>query len=253
MILSVLGSGSSGNATIISSRNTTILIDIGFSAKTIINRLEEINYPLKKIDAIIISHEHADHCKGWKSCIKYFDADIYTTESTQNILNINGKGLKKHIYNTGRAFQIGDLTINPFPVPHDSSDPTAFVVQNNNYKIGIATDLGYITNLTKSYLIECNAIIIESNHDIEMLKNGPYPWNLKQRIMSRLGHLSNDNVASFIKECIDERCKYLLLAHLSHHNNKYELALSTALSALRNNETKIMLSRQDKATQIISF
>lgn len=254
MFISILGSGSSGNSIIVSSNKTTILIDAGFSVKGTLNRLREINLPLNEINAIIISHEHNDHCKGWKSCANYFNTPIYSTESTQQILNINGKNINKNIFYTGRSFNVGNLTIKPFPVPHDSSDPTAFLIEDGRYKLGIATDLGYITNLVKNYLSECNAVIIESNHDVEMLKNGPYPWQLKQRIMSRLGHLSNDNVASFIKECIREKCSYLLLAHLSQQNNKIELALSTSLSALRNNKiTKVIVSNQDRATEIIEL
>lgn len=254
MIISILGSGSSGNAVIVSSNNTTILIDAGFSAKGTLNRIKEISFPLNEINAIIISHEHNDHCKGWKSCANHFNTPIYSTESAQQILNIDGKNINKNTFYTGRSFKIGNLTIKPFPVPHDSSDPTAFLVEDGIYRVGIATDLGYMTNLVKSYLSECNAIIIESNHDIEMLKNGPYPWQLKQRIISRLGHLSNDNVASFIKECITEKCSYLLLAHLSQQNNKIELALSTALSALGNNKiTKVIVSSQDRATDIIEL
>src|SRR4030042_3470963 len=143
MLITVLGSGSSGNATIVSSGKTTILIDAGFSAKTIQKRLQQIHFPLSQINAIIISHEHYDHSKGWKSCAKCFDAPVYMTEGASQLLQSEGKKNSVTIFQTGRQFQIGDLTICPFPVPHDSSDPTAFIIENKKYSIGIATDLGY--------------------------------------------------------------------------------------------------------------
>jgi phosphoribosyl 1,2-cyclic phosphodiesterase len=254
MIISILGSGSSGNSTIITSGNTSILIDAGFSAKALTNRLNQINLKINQLDAIIISHEHNDHCKGWKSCAEYFDTTIYATESTQQLINVNGKNINTVAFHTGKSFKIGNLTIHPFPIPHDSCDPTGFIIQDNNHKVGVATDLGFITNLAKNYLSQCDIVIIESNHDVDMLMNGPYPWYLKQRIMSRLGHLSNDNVASFIKECINEKCLFLLLAHLSKQNNRNELVLSTALSALGNNKiTKVIISQQEIPTDIIEL
>ncbi|OGF68092.1 MAG: hypothetical protein A2Y62_05635 [Candidatus Fischerbacteria bacterium RBG_13_37_8] len=254
MLITVLGSGSSGNATIVSSGKTTILIDAGFSAKTIQKRLQQIHFPLSQINAIIISHEHYDHSKGWKSCAKCFDAPVYMTEGASQLLQSEGKKNSVTIFQTGRQFQIGDFTICPFPVPHDSSDPTAFIIENKKYSIGIATDLGYLPNLVKNYLNKCNMLILESNHDPDMLKNGPYPWPLKQRIMSRLGHLSNDTVRIFISEYIDEKCFYLFLAHLSRQNNSPELALSTSLAALGSNKvTKLLTTHQSNPTEIIEL
>jgi len=254
MFINVLGSGSAGNAIILSTGKSSILIDAGLSIKEIQKRINQLPFSVKKIDAIIISHEHNDHCQSWQGYAKLFDAHVYMTEATQHLIAASQKNFKVRNFIKSRAFLIEDLKIYPFPVPHDAVEPIALIIQHNNIKIGIAIDLGYLPKMVKNYLMECQVIILESNHDLYMLKNGPYPWHIKQRIMSRLGHLSNDDVGSFINECINENCLYLFLAHLSRKNNTPELALSTSLANLNNNKkTKILLTSQNEISDTIEI
>jgi phosphoribosyl 1,2-cyclic phosphodiesterase len=254
IIINVLGSGSSGNSILISSGKTALLIDAGFSAKALHPRILSLPIKPSDINAIIISHEHADHNKGWKSCGAFFDVPVYMTPPTQYALNVhdNNKKVSVKTFEKSKPFIIGDFRVLAFPVPHDSVEPVGFIVEYKHHKIAIATDLGYMTKLVNTYLSECNIIILESNHDVSMLLEGPYPWELKQRILSHQGHLSNDNVGTFVKENLNEQCLYLFLAHISRKNNTPELALTTSLANLQKNRTtKIIVTYQDTVSETV--
>ena len=255
ILINVLGSGSSGNAILISSEKTTLLIDAGFSAKALQQRIEQLSFKINAIHALILSHEHQDHSKGWQSCAKFYDIPVFMTLLTQQALQASSKKkVNLRSFQVGKPFAIEDFTIQPFPVPHDAAEPLAFLITYKHHKIAIATDLGYLPNLVKKYLSESSIIILESNHDIEMLKNGPYPWQLKQRIMSRHGHLSNDTVGAFIKDHINQKCLYLFLAHISKKNNTPELALATSLANLTdNNTTRIILTYQSDISETVAL
>jgi len=156
----------------------------------------------------------------------------------------------------GNSFTIGDVEVTPFPVPHDAADPLGFNLVCRHIKIGVAIDLGFPSHLVRERLRGCNLLVLEANHDIEMLKNGPYPWEVKQRVMSRLGHLSNEDAATMLKEIVEPSSQYLFLAHMSRVNNLPQLALYHSQKALRevnNHFTKVFLTYQDKPSEIIKI
>jgi phosphoribosyl 1,2-cyclic phosphodiesterase len=248
----VLGSGSSGNTTLISDGSTNILVDVGLSGRETVRRLRECRIEPEKIGAIVISHEHGDHCRGVSPFVKHLDIPVFMTDGTYNSSGMNLDPQKHRRINSGESFEFRGIQFTPFAVPHDSTDPLGFVVEKDGVKIAIALDLGYLSNLVVERLKGCDAIILESNHDIQMLKVGPYPWALKQRVMSRSGHLSNDAVAQYLGNDFDGKARHVVLAHLSKQNNLPELALLSAQRALEcrsdllNNQTMLVLALADQ-------
>lgn len=219
---SALGSGSGGNAYLIKEGDTIILIDIGFSLREIIKRLEKLSINLNSISAILITHEHWDHIKGLENFIKNFPKPVFLSQGTLKSLKFELK-TDINIISGGKDFQIGRINISPFSVPHDASEPMGFSFSNGNKKIGFASDLGKVTILVMEKLKNSNLIAIETNHDEILLKTGPYPYQLKSRVKSTIGHLSNKDALNAIKELISPALKYILPIHLSQTNNKPEL------------------------------
>ncbi|HVN83124.1 MAG TPA: MBL fold metallo-hydrolase [Terriglobia bacterium] len=230
--ISVLGSSSSGNCTFLSTSTTRILLDAGFSKIQTSRRLQSIGESLESIEAIVISHEHSDHVQGLPSLLSAIDVPIYIAEKTLDAIRSSVSHSRVQSIRAGERFTIGDLEISPFSVPHDAVDPLAFVFEADGLKVGHVTDLGYMTGLVIQRLKGCDAIVLESNHDLEMLRSGPYPWHLKQRIMSKHGHLSNDEVGKFIEESFDGHARCIILAHLSESNNHPDLARMVSAIAL---------------------
>jgi phosphoribosyl 1,2-cyclic phosphodiesterase len=214
----LLGSGSSGNATLVSDGDTHILVDIGLSGKETARRLRECGVEPEQVSAIVLSHEHGDHCRGAGPFIKGLKIPVFMTEGAYEASGLTLPcGMFRRI-DAGAGFEIGNLQFTPFAVPHDAADPIGMTVERDGVKIAIVLDLGYVSNLVAERLKGCDGIILESNHDLNMLKVGPYPWALKQRVMSRRGHLSNDGVAEFLANGFDGRARHVLLAHLSKKN-----------------------------------
>jgi phosphoribosyl 1,2-cyclic phosphodiesterase len=238
-----LASGSSGNTTLLETGQTRLLVDAGLSRRETLRRLAALKRSLEPLDAILISHEHTDHSSGLPQVFTHGHngrAAVYLTEPThKEILRILPEGAAKKVdrieyIRGGQRFAIGDIEVAAFSVPHDAADPLAFTFRCNGTKIALVTDLGYLPALVRHHLRECDCLILESNHDSEMLKVGPYPWHVKQRVMSRTGHLSNHIVSEFLAdpEGFDHRARYLVLAHLSESNNTPELARISAEEAL---------------------
>jgi phosphoribosyl 1,2-cyclic phosphodiesterase len=244
--ISILASGSSGNATLLETAHTTLLIDAGVGRKEIKRRLERLGRPLPgRVDAILITHEHTDHSNAVAQLARLWRCPAYLTEQThREIVKMFTEEPKKpgrkatiehaEYIHAGEGFQIGDIEVNPFHIPHDAVDPVAFSFRTNSTKLAIATDLGYMPELVKQHLREADFLILESNHDLEMLKVGPYPWHIKQRVMSRTGHLSNHVVSEFLadSEVFDAHARHLVLAHLSEQNNTPDVAQISAEQAL---------------------
>jgi phosphoribosyl 1,2-cyclic phosphodiesterase len=260
MRLILLGSGSSGNALYIESGATSVLVDVGLSAKETARRLLEVGIDSAKLTAIVVTHEHADHVKGVRVMSKTAAVPVFISDATRDECRFAGGGLGMQwgeMISSSRSFQIGSLDFHPFTIPHDGIDTFAFTVESEGVKVGIVTDLGYITQLVAERLRGCNFIVIESNHDKDMLKVGPYPWPLKQRIASNSGHLSNDETARWLREDFDGRAEYLVLAHLSRQCNHPELARLSALQALATHgslffpdaERRVKIAQQDRATE----
>ena len=192
------------------------------------------------IDAILITHEHGDHVAGLHVLAKKLKVPVYITGATHDSYRRwarDSAGNKVRLervecFASGRAFHIGDVTVMPFTIPHDAIDPVGFTFVSEGIKVGICTDLGYIPPNVRDHLRGCHMLMIESNHDLELLRGGPYPWSVKQRVMSRVGHLSNEALANFLTSDYDGEAEFLILAHLSEKNNHPEIARMTAERAL---------------------
>jgi len=224
-----LASGSKGNAIFVSTPDTAVLVDAGLSGIEIQRRLAAVGRTPDELKAIIITHEHTDHVKGAGVLSRRFNIPVYATSDTFNACKGLGKIDQINFFECGSAFDIGSLAVNPFSISHDACDPAGFTLQHQGKKIGIATDLGVVTNLVRTHLSNANALYIEANHDPEMLMAGPYPWYLKQRIQSRTGHLSNQDARNLVAQVFHKDLDHVVLAHLSEENNCPEKA-STEMS-----------------------
>jgi len=249
--VSVLASGSRGNTTYIKTGAVRLLIDAGLGRKEIANRLSAIGEDPDGIDAVLVTHEHNDHASGLKSLVKELPIEAYLTWGTVRALQVeeyelNGSTIAPII--AGTAFTVGDAEIMPFRVPHDATEPVAFSISCEGIRITQLTDVGHLPDSVTHQLRRADVLILESNHDLEMLRVGPYPWSLKQRLTGRYGHLSNTAVARFLRDQFDGRASHLVLAHLSARNNHPELARQEALKALggRHPTTHVTVTVQDE-------
>ncbi len=253
MRICVLGSSSSGNATAIWTQKTKVLIDAGFSAREIERRFTAINLNPEDLDGIIISHEHSDHTKGADVLSRRFEIPVFANKTTFKAAR-NLKRVHKEIFDSHSDFDIGDLTFTPLVVPHDASEPNAFIIKNKKKKVTLATDLGTPTPVFFSDTENSDMYILESNYDKNMLLYGQYPAYLKKRILSDFGHLSNATSARTLKQVVGPATKQVLLAHISQNNNTPDLALKSANSHLGGiSGLKIDLTYPDRCTKIIKL
>jgi len=244
--ISILASGSNGNSTLLETGSTTLLIDAGVGKKELARRFAALGRALpERVDAILVTHEHSDHSHAAAQLARHWHCPAYFTEPTHREIvkmyaddpESPGKkaSFERPAYvSAGERFEIGDVEINAFRIPHDAADPVGFAFRAGGAKIAITTDLGYLPEHVKQHLREADFLMLESNHDLEMLKVGPYPWHIKQRVMSRTGHLSNNGVSEFLadSEVFDARPRHIVLAHLSEQNNHPEIARLSAEQAL---------------------
>ncbi len=225
----VLASGSSGNSLYIESGATRVLIDAGVSRKIIQSRLSEIGVELDRINALCVTHDHADHTAGIPVISSRHHLPLYATEGTCTAVEVTtGKHFAWNVFQAGCAFEIGELTFEAFSVPHDAGDPVGFVVSAGRCKLGIATDMGEVPEVVAHHLRGCNALVIEFNHDVELLLNSDRSWHLKQRILGRKGHLSNEQACELLKRVASEQLRTLFLAHLSEECNTPVIAMQCA-------------------------
>lgn len=246
----VLSSGSKGNTTYIETQTTKILIDIGNTCKYITEKLSTIGVTLGEINAILITHTHTDHIKGLKTFTNNYSAPIYITEKMHPKIPY----VKQYKYIESSLITIRDIKINIIKTSHDAEDSVGYIINNNDKSIVYITDTGYINKKYHPMLSNRDIYIMESNHDVEMLNNGPYPFPLRQRILSDKGHLSNHDSAKYIGDFIGPKTTNIVLAHLSHENNTPELAKETLLAKLQEiNMTQIHIdiALQDQETEII--
>jgi len=221
--LTVLGSGSSGNCSLISAGDTHLLIDAGFSAKEICKRLDACGFSPDQLTALLVTHEHADHIQSVHTLSNRLGLPIFCTEGTFSAA-ISGKRFFDWVeIIPGKSFDIGGVAIHPISLPHDAEDPVAFRVEHGGKTLAHMTDFGYVSGLVRESLKGCDLILLEANHDLDMLKEGPYPWMLKQRIASRLGHLSNDAFLEILPDILHEDVRHLVLGHMSETNNDARL------------------------------
>jgi phosphoribosyl 1,2-cyclic phosphodiesterase len=251
-----LASGSKGNALFLGTQNTRILIDAGISAKMVADRLDEIGVALSDIDAILITHEHTDHIRGLSSLALKHNIPVFANSDTaKSIVEILGEAPKFKIFSTGETFEFGDIEVHPFSVQHDTLDPVAFTIKTGSLKIGICTDLGFATTLVKNHLKNCDYLYIEANHQPSMVHACNRPQIYKQRVLSRQGHLSNEQCAELIAEIAHPGLKHIHLAHLSQECNNPQLALDTILKKLEElgYQIKTSIAFQDSISHPILF
>ncbi len=223
MKISILASGSKGNAVYIETGETRLLIDAGLSATEIIKRLAVIGVESSSIHGILISHDHSDHTRGAGILARKLKIPVIISSPTRGACEQLLKKCAVTEFESGRAFAFRDIAIDPFQTTHDATDPVGFVIESIEGRYGHVTDFGIVTRLVTEKLKKSRALVIEANHDEEMLMNGPYPWHLKQRIKSRHGHISNNESIGLLEELLHNRLEGVFLAHLSEANNDPKL------------------------------
>lgn len=228
MRVCLLASGSKGNSIFVESGETRLLIDAGLSAKELVARLAAVGVDAATLNAILVTHEHTDHIRGLGPLARRLKIPVVTSTLTSRHLLPLLKTCEVIEFEAGHAFTFRDLLIDPFPLTHDALDPVGFVIEGKDGVAGIATDFGIATRLVQEKLRRCRCLVLEFNHDEEMLQNGPYPWHLKQRIRSRHGHLSNRESRHLLAELLHEGLESLFLAHLSETNNHPDVAYREA-------------------------
>lgn len=245
----VLSSGSKGNTTYIETENTKLLIDMGNTCKYVKERLEDIGVTLSDLDGILITHLHVDHIKGLKVFCKKYECKIYLTEIMKGYLDyINNYQI------IDDKFDINDVHVESIKTSHDTPDSRGYILTNNNKSIVYITDTGYINQKYFDILRNRDLYIMESNHDVEMLTNGKYPYQLRQRILSDKGHLSNYDSSRYLSDFVGDKTKYVLLAHLSKDNNTEKLAYETLvnrLSADNKHVDHIIIAKEEVETDMV--
>lgn len=252
MKVSVLSSGSKGNTTYIETKNTKILIDAGNSSKYILEKLQELNVNPNDIDAILITHIHVDHVKGLSVLLKKINPCVYMTEKMHPYLDY----IENYTIIETDTITIKDIKVNVIKTSHDTDDSVGYIINNEGKSIVYITDTGYINRKYFDLLKNRNIYIMESNHDVEMLNNGKYPFELRQRILSDKGHLSNYDSAKYLSTFIGNNTKYILLAHLSEENNTQELAYDTLNERLNKENIhvdNIIIAKQNQETELINI
>lgn len=257
MRFSVLASGSSGNACYVETDNARILVDAGLSGREIERRLECVGRSAESLDAIVITHEHSDHIKGAGVLARRFDLPVYINQKTlESSLKVLGKLPRTEILQTGQTLTIKDINVETFTKCHDAADPVGLVLSRNGIRIGLITDLGKSTRLVEDRLRLCQALIVEFNHDPEMLDNGPYPLHLKQRIKGNDGHLSNEQAGDLIRVVSHNNLKKVVLSHMSEKNNHPDMARNQVTAVLHScglDQTDVFISQQDETGPLIDL
>ena len=251
----VLASSSSGNSTFVATSRTRILVDAGLSRSQTFERLCAIGESPEHLNGILISHEHTDHIAGLPAIVKKLGIPVYVSSLAAEALDWQDARPRLVTFQSGTSLEIGDIGVATFTVPHDAIDPVGFVLCGEGVRAGIVTDLGYVPDSLRIHLAGTDLLLLESNHDLEMLKVGPYPWSLKQRVMSRKGHLSNEVASRFIADGMDSTVSTLVLGHLSEQNNHPELVRLMARQALesRNLATRLIVAAPRKQTEAFEY
>lgn len=228
-----LGSGSAGNALVVEAKRTRILLDCGFGIGETVCRLSRLGLGPEDIDAIVVTHEHGDHAGGAARLARKYRLPIWLTYGTMSMLELpSDRQGHVRLIDSHSRFQIGDLEIEPFPVPHDAREPVQCVFGDGARRLGVLTDSGCATPHIEATLSGCDALILECNHDLEMLRRGPYPPFLKQRVSGRFGHLDNDASAALLARLDRDRLQHVVAAHLSEQNNTPKAAQDALAKAL---------------------
>jgi phosphoribosyl 1,2-cyclic phosphodiesterase len=263
----VLASGSAGNAAFLATSKTRILIDAGLSVKELTRRLAEIGESPEDIDAVVITHEHSDHIAGLARFVRFRErkkkpVPVYLTRLTAPAIEWTGPDGKKteipsavEKFQAGSGWMIGNVAVQSFGISHDAIDPVGFTFIAEGVKVGVATDLGYVTESLRIHLRRVQMLLFESNHDEDMLRVGPYPWSVKQRVLGRQGHLSNNSTCEFLEKDLDGGIQTLILGHLSEHNNHPEIVRVCAAQSLerRGIDPTLVVAQQKTQTEVFTY
>ena len=235
--------------------STRLLIDAGLSRKDTFERLAAAGVSPDSLTAILITHEHTDHVAGLPAIAKKLDIPVYVSRLTAPAIPWGEFTPKLELFQAGASFTVGDIEVSSFTIPHDAADPVGFSLRAEGIKVSIATDLGYLPDSVRHHLLGSDVLLLEANHDLEMLKVGPYPWSVKQRVMGRMGHLSNEVACGFVKDGLDTRTTTLILGHLSEHNNHPELVRLMASQALEKRElfTRLVVAVPGEAVEAFVY
>jgi phosphoribosyl 1,2-cyclic phosphodiesterase len=234
--LTILGSGSAGNCAYVEAGETRLLIDAGFSLRQIRQRLATIGRGPENLTGILITHEHSDHVQGVVALSQKLGLPVYCNRPTKEAIEFQSRSklLNCRLFTTGASFEVGDILVETFTIPHDAQDPVGFLLRTSAGNIGFLTDLGHTTRLAMERVRRANVLLLESNHDIKMLQDCPHrPWSLKQRILGRHGHLSNEAAAEAIEMIMTAEMRHLYLGHLSRECNRPELAFRVMSECVR--------------------
>jgi phosphoribosyl 1,2-cyclic phosphodiesterase len=261
MQITILGSGSAGNCTLIETGSTRLLVDAGLSARQIKERLQRLGRHLEQISAVLLTHEHSDHTRALGVLCRQPGLAVYANRLTAEAVAADPEWEGRvrpswRLFATGQAFEVGDLAVETFSVPHDAYDPVGFVIRHGAQSVGVLTDLGHATKLVVERVRATDVLIVEANHDLKLLQEDTArPWATKQRIMSRHGHLSNDAAAKLTGEVVSERLRHVFLAHLSRDCNRPELAqrvVSEKLRKLGASHVAVAVAGQDAPTATVN-
>ncbi len=239
-----LGSGSKGNGTLISHGKTTLLVDCGFSARETEKRLQRLTMTADQLTGIVITHEHADHINGVRVLARKYAIPVYATPGTAGCIASDLSHLVTE-FSCHEHFQIDDIDVEPFPVPHDAREPSQFVFTNGQHRVGLLTDVGMVTPVIEQALSSCDALLLEANHDMDMLDNSEYPDHLKHRVSGRLGHLNNVQSAKLLEKIDTSRLQHIIAMHLSEKNNSPNIVSPLFAQALNCNQSWIGIADQE--------
>ena len=254
-------SGSSGNSYLVKDDNTAVLIDAGISGKRILQGLEETGTPKEMVSALLITHEHIDHVKSIPVLTKRIpELSVYANQATWESIERPVPEANRYVFETGRDFTIGDLTVRSFPVPHDAAEPVGFSIYGGGRQISICTDAGFVTEEIAEEIRDADLLLLEANHEREMLLMGRYPYPLKRRILSERGHLSNEDSGRLLGEILHDHMKHIFLSHLSKENNYPALAFETVSAEVtmgdnpyRAADFPITVAKRDEVSDEITF
>lgn len=249
-----LASGSKGNCLFLETGETRLLVDAGLSLRELTERMDRAGIRPDTIDGVLVTHEHLDHIRSAGSFARRYQVPVLISYATRQAAAAYLKKAPLVEFETGYSFAFRDCMVDPFPVTHDCSDPVGFVIESKEGRFGSATDLGVVTRLVRDKLKGCRALHLESNHDPEMLLNGPYPWHLKQRIKSRHGHLSNQETLELLHDLAHAGLEALVMAHLSEVNNHPSKVAETTASFLRDQNCcapRIVIGDQYQASPVM--
>jgi len=243
-----LGSGSRGNATLIESQGVLLLLDCGFPAREVEHRLHQLGVSADALDGILVTHEHQDHIRGVGPLARRHKLPVWLSHGTHR-QNRCGELPDLRLFHSHQpAFSVGDITVQPFAVPHDAKEPVQFTFHSGGKKLGVLTDLGMATPHVLEMLEGCDALLLECNHDADMLANGPYPPALQRRVAGRYGHLSNRQAADILGQVDHARLRHLVAGHLSEKNNHPDLVYEMLLSAVPGVADRLSLTSQDRVS-----